>query len=321
MKKTDNTLNIITASTFKGIGRAWIIKNFQEKRTEDDIIELLNYKNNCVTKYEFTERKQNIRNQLNSIYKEIDGFNTTAIGDDDFPKYSGGVKASEQPIVLFYKGNLDILQINNSKISVIGVLNPSEDIEKREREIVKYLVKNNFTIVSGLANGCDSIAHQETIINDGKTIAILPSPLNNVLPKSNTKLANEILKNGGLLITEYYTNISSRYELSARYIERDRLQALYCDCVLLTASYSPNDVGNDSGSRHAMSKAKEYSIKRAVMYNENTDINNSMFDLNRQYIKQDNFTTIVDDKNLDTINILLEQIIKDKEVNFLPSLF
>lgn len=321
MKKTDNILNIITASTFKGIGRAWIIKNFQEKRTEDDIIELLNYKNNCVTKYEFKERKQNIRNQLNSIYKEIDGFNTTAIGDDDFPKYSGGVKASEQPIVLFYKGNLDILQINNSKISVIGVLNPSEDIEKREREIVKYLVKNNFTIVSGLANGCDSIAHQETIINNGKTIAILPSPLNNVLPKSNTKLANEILKNDGLLITEYYTNISSRYELSARYIERDRLQALYCDCVLLTASYSPNDVGNDSGSRHAMSKAKEYSIKRAVMYNENTDINNSMFDLNRQYIKQDNFTTIVDDKNLDTINILLEQIIKDKEVNFLPSLF
>ena len=58
-----------------------------------------------------------------------------------------------------------------SDISVIGLLNPDEKIEDRERRIVEEIAKRDITVVSGLAFGCDSIAHQQAM-NSGKTIAI-----------------------------------------------------------------------------------------------------------------------------------------------------
>ncbi|MBR1774256.1 MAG: DNA-processing protein DprA [Bacteroidales bacterium] len=297
MKKTDNALNILTAMTYKGIGKAWVANNLKNKQPIESIVGLLNIKGIDVTLYSFNEKKDEIRDMLNSLYIQSEGFEVSAIGDDDFPEFRGNIKASEQPVVLFYKGNLDLLQKDNYNTAVIGLLNPTEDIIERERITVKSLVKQGVTIVSGLALGCDSVAHYETLENNGNTIAILPSPLNNVLPKSNLPLAREILHNNGLLITEYHTNISSRYELSARYIERDRLQALYSDCVILSASYAENNEGNDSGSRHAMAKAKEYGIKRVVIYDEKKDINNPMFDLSRKLIRKDFDIRIINTDN------------------------
>lgn len=186
---------------------------------------------------------------------------------------------------------------------MIGLLNPDEEIEIRERRIIQELVNSNITIVSGLALGCDSIAHKEAL-NGGKTIAILPSPLNNILPASNRGLAHEIVEQCGLLVSEYYEDFKSKMELSSRYKERDRLQALFCDTIILVASYSPNSANIwkiynkklDSGARLAMEYAKNYNIPRAVMYNENTDIDNPMFDLNRQLIKDDKNVTILTKK-------------------------
>ncbi len=76
-----------------------------------------------------------------------------------------------------------------------------------------------------------------------QTIAILPSPLNNILPK-NQDLAFQIVENGGLLISEYGNDSKNPMELSSRYKERDRLQALFCDTIILAASYA-----QDSGER------------------------------------------------------------------------
>ena len=189
-------------------------------------------------------------------------------------------------MVLFYKGDISLIENPNNNVAVIGVLTPLGDVEQREREVVKMLVDKGVTIVSGLALGCDSISHDETLRNNGKTVAVLPSPLNDIMPKSNLRLANEILESGGLLVTEYYEPISSKYELSSRYIKRDRLQAMFSKCVLLAASYAENREGKDCGSRHALSKAKEHGISRAVIYNAETDSGNQMFDLSRQIINE-----------------------------------
>jgi DNA processing protein len=98
-------------------------------------------------------------------------------------------------------------------------------------------------------------------------------------------------------------------ELSSRYKERDRLQALFCDTIILAASYaqdsakrwSINDQKLDSGARLAMEYANNYKIPRAVMYNKNTDINNPMFDLNRQLIDEQKDVTILTPRNLGEI--------------------
>ncbi len=320
MKYTENAINILATKTFKGIGRAWIVKNLKGNESVEEIVQLLNNKSkqvNEITFEDFEKQKEKIIKQLSEFKESCDGL--VAIGDENFPIHRGNVKQSEQPIYIFYKGNIDLLDINNNSITVIGLLNPDENIEKRERKIVEEIVKQDITIVSGLALGCDSIAHKQALIG-GKTIAILPSPLNNILPASNKKLAYDIVEEGGLLISEYYENFTSKMELSSRYKERDRLQALFCDTIILAASYSQNsatkwkifDKKLDSGARLAMEYAKNYNIPRAVMYNENTDTNNPMFDLNRQLIAEQRDITILTQKKLEE---LIKKIKNDKMNN------
>ena len=309
MKYTDNAINIITTKTYKGIGRAWINKNLKGNETVERIVSLLNSNSkqgDLVTVDEFELDKNKILNQIERFGESCDG--VVAIGDKNFPKYRGNVKESEQPIFLFYKGDLSLLDIENNNITVIGLLNPDEAIESREQKMVSEIVKNGITIVSGLAFGCDSIAHKQALIG-GKTIAVLPSSLNNILPAKNKGLAYEIVEEGGLLITEYYDEHKSAMDLSSRYKDRDRLQALFCDTIILAASYAQDsaerwkikDQKLDSGARLAMEFAKEYNIARAVMYDQNIDVNNPMFDLNRQLISEQKDTIILTSKSLEKI--------------------
>ncbi|MBA9077990.1 DNA-processing protein DprA [Rufibacter quisquiliarum] len=309
MKYTENAINILTAKTFKGIGRAWLVKNLRGNESIEKLLSLINNNSkqeNKLTIHDFEHNRNIIINKLSSFKDNCDGL--VAIGDINFPKYRGTVKESEQPIYLFYKGNLDLLNISNTNISVIGLLNPDESIEIRERKLVAEIVKSGITIVSGLAYGCDSIAHQQAL-EGGKTVAILPSPLDNILPSKNKILAEQIVKYGGLLVSEYYENFKSSMELSSRYKERDRLQALFCDTIILAASYAQDSAKRwnilnqklDSGARLAMGYAKEYNIPRAVMYDHYTDNDNPMFDLNRQLITESTDVTILTHKRLEEI--------------------
>jgi DNA processing protein len=309
MKYTDNAINIITAKTYKGIGRAWINKMLKGNESVETIVSLINKnskQDELITNDDFNFDKNQIINQIEKFQDSCDGI--VAIGDKNFPKYRGNVKESERPIFLFYKGDLSLLDIENYCITVIGLLNPDEKIEIREQKIVAEIVKRNVFVVSGLAFGCDSIAHKQAL-KGGKTIAVLPSPLNNIMPAKNKGLAFEIVEEGGLLITEYYDEHKSAMDLSSRYKDRDRLQALFCDAIILAASYAQDSVERwkmfgqklDSGARLAMGFAKDYNIPRAVMYDQNLDSENPMFDLNRQLIAEQRDVTILTQKSLDDL--------------------
>ena len=289
MNYSENALTILTLKQYKGIGKAWIIKNYKDNLPIELIINLLNKDSKeavPITREDFELDKQNMRNTIERFSNCIDGI--VGFGDHDFPTSRGKVKNSEQPIVLFYKGDLTLLSPSNKNVAVIGLLTPDQHTISQEKKVVHELVRQNVTIVSGLAMGCDAIAHQATLELKGKTVAILPSSLSNIMPAANQGLAQEILETGGLLISEYYIEPKSKMELSGRYQERDRLQALFSDFILLAASYAKNDLGNDSGSRLAMEYASSYSIPRGVIYEESKDSNNPKYDLNRQIIKEEN---------------------------------
>lgn len=309
MRYTDNAINIITAKSYKGIGRAWIVKNLKGNESVEKIVSLLNSnskQDDLITIDDFEFNKNQTIDRIEKFGESCDG--VVAIGDKDFPPYRGIVKEGERPIFLFYKGDLNLLNVENPNITVIGLLNPDETIESRERKIVAEIVKKGITIVSGLAFGCDSIAHRQAI-EGGKTVAILPSPLSNIMPAKNKSLAFEIVEEGGLLITEYFDEHKSGMDLSSRYKDRDRLQALFCDAIILAASYAPDsgqrwkifDQKLDSGARLAMGYAKDYNITRAVMYDQNLDHENPMFDLNRQLISEQRSITVLTQKSLEEL--------------------
>ncbi len=306
MKYTENSLNILTAKSYKGIGNAWIVKNLKGNESVDVIVSLLNrtIKGDPINVNEFIGLRRMFESKLLDKFQNFcDGF--VALGDSNFPKHRGVVRDSEQPVFLYYKGDIELLSVDNRNVSVIGLLNPEGDIEERERRIVAQFVKNGATIVSGLAFGCDSIAHQQALDSNGKTVAILPSPLSNILPARNKGLAFQIVEGGGLLVAEYGNDFKSQMELSSRYKERDRLQALFCDTIVLAASYAQDSAERwgkfgqklDSGARLAMGFAKEYNIPRAVMYDQMIDADNSMFDLNRDLIKEQRDITVITQEN------------------------
>lgn len=291
MKYSENALNILTIRTFPKKGPAWIDKNLRGNEELSVLYNLLE-----TNEYEFLRKRERIESIINQLGNCADGL--VAIGDANFPFLRGNVNSADKPFALFYKGDITLLSKDNLNIAVIGVLNPDERIERTERMVTAEIIKHNATIVSGLALGCDSIAHKTALENGAKTIAILPSTLDNILPKENVELAEKIVETGGLLISEYYEAPKSRNDMVSRFVYRDRLQALFSDAVLLSASYAPNSLGNDCGSRHAMEKAKFYGIKRGVIYNDSKHHNIAMYDLNRQILAEDNSVIRIDSANM-----------------------
>lgn len=296
MKYTENTLNILTVLQTKGIGNGWINKWMHGKYDMKDIIYAIKEKDKGYTLDYFLYEKVKMERYLEE-YEYADG--VIALGDKLFPMIPHGVTGGESPVALFYKGDISLLS-SSTNIAVIGVLDPTEIVERRERAFVKALVEKGCCIVSGLAKGCDGIAHKQALELGGTTIAILPNTLKTITPSEHIKLAEQIVSKGGLLITEYYKEISSKKELVDRYIKRDRLQAMFSKAICLAASYAPNKEGKDCGSRHAMGKAKEYGIPRYVMYNEQEDYNNPMFDLNRNLLKEGD-VRVITQRTLDSM--------------------
>ena len=222
---------------------------------------------------------------LQTVKQELKekGVKVISIFDKNFPNVNVKLKNSEKPFFFAYKGDITLLNNLDKNVAVIGVLTPTNEIVEREQKVVKSLIEKGYNIVSGLAKGCDTVAHNESIKNNAKTIAFLPSTLENIYPKENFGLANEIIKNGGLILSEYINEPKNKYENVKRFVERDRLQALFSKAVVLIASFRKGE--GDSGSRHAFEKAKEYGKKRLVMFKE-SDSSHLTFGLNKDYVMQ-----------------------------------
>lgn len=212
-------------------------------------------------------------------------------GRDNKPNKKGA------PELLLYWGDISLLNEENfqKNVAVIGVVDPSESIVEREKTFVALLVKLGMNIVSGLAEGCDSVSHKTCIENGGKTIAVLPCTLDRIIPAKNRELAAKIVESGGLLITEYFDQPKNRYDAVNRYVERDRLQAYFSKAIVLTASYRDGKSGSeypddgkkrDCGSRHAMNISEKIMHPCFVMYNKEKDSENEMFDLNRDLLNE-----------------------------------
>lgn len=106
----------------------------------------------------------------------------------------------DPPFVLFCKGDKSLLK--SRCLAVVGTRKVSS-YGKRIATDFTTVLSEKFTIVSGLAYGVDSIAHETALNEGGKTIAVLGGSLINVYPAANQHLADRIVSSGSLLVSEY----------------------------------------------------------------------------------------------------------------------
>lgn len=133
---------------------------------------------------------------------------TIKLDDLDYPKLLKNIK--NVPKELYVEG--DINCVNMPCITVVGSRNMSEYGKNMTRKIVKELVDAGVCIVSGLAVGIDTIAHETCLENGGKTIAVLGSGLNRIFPRENIELFNRIVNSGGCVISEQMPDEEAKKE-------------------------------------------------------------------------------------------------------------
>ncbi len=104
------------------------------------------------------------------------------------------------PAILFVKGDISVLS-STQTIGIVGTRSVSVYGQQVTTLLTRELVAAGFTIVSGLAMGVDATAHTETLVNGGKTIAVLGSGVDVCTPAENARLYEEILDSGGMIVS------------------------------------------------------------------------------------------------------------------------
>lgn len=132
------------------------------------------------------------------------------------------------PAILFAKGNIDSL--NQPGLAIIGTRDISSYGQKIGERFGEVVAENGRTVISGLAEGCDSAGHTGCLNKNGVTIAIVGTPLDQVYPKKNIALAERILGNNGCIISEYALGDAVT---PYNFVNRDRLQCGLADGVIV----------------------------------------------------------------------------------------
>ncbi len=117
-------------------------------------------------------------------------------------QYSEALKhIDDPPLILYYKGHLELL--NQPAVAVVGTRKATKYGQLLTEQFTAQLVQWGLVIVSGLAQGIDTIAHKTTLSSKGLTIAVLGHGLNHLFPADNFHLSQQIIAQGGILISEY----------------------------------------------------------------------------------------------------------------------
>ena len=177
---------------------------------------------------------------------ESQGIKVITYLSDDYPQRLANYP--DKPIILYCKGDISLL--NSICVAVVGTRKPTIYGKQVTEKLSKELASNGVTIVSGLADGVDSIAHNSALAVGGKTIAVMGGGFNQIYPKRNFELEKQIEQNG-LVITEYAPNVNPA---SWHYPVRNRIIAGLSKAVLIT------EASLKSGTMHTRDYALDYGI-------------------------------------------------------------
>lgn len=160
---------------------------------------------------------------------------------DNLPEVLHGIPSS--PSQLFCRGAPLAGLLKRPRVAIVGSRSPSAYGRQVTTRLAGELAEQGVVIISGLAMGVDALAHQAALDAGGLTIAVLPGPVDNIYPRDNRRLGEEILAKNGALISECDAEQPTYRQ---NFIARNRLVAGMAQAVLIT------EAAADSGSRHTV---------------------------------------------------------------------
>lgn len=165
-------------------------------------------------------------------FVETNGIGVTYFTDDDFPQRL--VDIADAPILLYYKGDIACLNAQRV-ITVVGTRHATPYGQHFCDTLVADIANKlaDTVVVSGLAYGIDVAAHRAALANDVTTAAVLAHGLGMIYPAQHRNTAREIVKRGGVLVTEY----PSQSAISrGNFLARNRIVAGLADCTIVVES-------------------------------------------------------------------------------------
>lgn len=164
----------------------------------------------------------------------------------------------DPPYILFCKGDVSLLKTRC--LAVVGTRKVSSYGRRVAKDFTAVLA-DYFTVVSGLAYGVDAIAHETTLEFNGKTIAVLGGGVIDVYPSANQGLADRIVANGGLLVSEYGMRAES---FSYRFPHRNRIVAGLSQGLLVCQA--PAKSGTGTTVELALEQGKDVFVVPGEVY-------------------------------------------------------
>jgi len=168
---------------------------------------------------------------------------------EQIPKRLRDIKSP--PKQLCYLGDLPAI-LSRPILAVVGTRKITPYGEAVINKLIAPIASRGVVIVSGLALGTDAQAHKTALESGGTALAILPTSLDNILPRTNLRLARDIIETGGALMSEYQNKAKVN---RANFVARNRLVSGIADAVLIIEA----SAGSHSGTMHTAAYAKEQS--------------------------------------------------------------
>jgi DNA processing protein len=146
--------------------------------------------------------------------------------DNLYPKRL--LQAYDSPTMFYYRGDADL---DNPKIvAIVGTRKNSDYGKKITDQIVTELAQLNVLVLSGLAFGVDTLAHKAALKNKIPTVGVLAHSLDKIYPPENTKLAKDMIQNGGGVLSEFMSETNpDRHNFPTR----NRVVAAMSDCTIV----------------------------------------------------------------------------------------
>lgn len=170
--------------------------------------------------------------------------------DEFFPEAFKAI-GEDCPERIYAMGNLDLLK-REHLVAIIGSRKATRTGNSKAYNLGISYAKKGYVVVSGLALGCDASAHRGCMDADGGTIAIVATGLNLVHPRENIPLQEEILRKGGLILSEQPLGVKAN---PTRLVSRNRLQAALSEEVIVA------ECPKHSGTMHTVRFAQKYGKK------------------------------------------------------------